>query len=153
MQKQVTRTLIATLFTGLALAAGDFTHVPERAAKAIAPEGLLKHIQVLASDEYEGRAPGSPGEKKTLDYIVAQCKAMKLAPGNPDGSYLEPVPLWGITPGGEVTLDAGGKTFPLTAGQDYRLASTLPKPEVDIDGAPIVFVGYGVVAPEYQWDD
>jgi hypothetical protein len=127
--------------------------VPARASKAITSEGLLKHIRVLASDEYEGRAPGSAGEKKTLDYIISQCRAMKIAPGNPDGTYLQRVPLWGITSSGEVTLMAGGASFSVTAGQDYRVTSTLPKAEIDIADSPIVFVGYGIVAPEYQWDD
>jgi len=56
------------------------------------PEGILKHIRGLASDEYEGRARRSAGEAKTLDYIVARCRAMKLTPGNPDGTCPQPVP-------------------------------------------------------------
>lgn len=134
------------------LAAGTVS-LPPAASNAITPEGILKHIRVLASDEYEGRAPGSEGERKTLDYIIAQCRAMKLAPGNPDGTYLQQVPLVGITSSGEVTIHAGNASFPLKAGEDYRVASTQPKPEVAIADSPIVFVGYGIVAPEYRWDD
>src|SRR5580698_10915867 len=78
---------------------------------------------------------------------------MKLAPGNPDGSYLQKVTLWGITAGGgEISVKASGAEFPLAAG-DYRVASSRPSPATDIEDSPIVFVGYGVVAPEYQWDD
>lgn len=135
------------------MSAGDVAPVPAAASAAITPEGILQHIRVLASDEFEGRAPGTPGEKKSLDYIVAQCKAMKLEPGNPDGTYIEPVNLWGITSGGQVTMQVGGKDFPLTAGQDYRLASTQPKASVDVPTSPVVFIGYGIVAPEYKWDD
>ncbi len=145
--------LIAALCTCLALPAANAPAIPTRASNAITPEGILKHIRVLASDEYEGRAPGSAGEKKTLDYIVAQCRALKLAPGNPDGSYLQPVALWGVTSSGEVSVQAGGAGFPFTAGEDYRVTSTLPKAAIDIPDTPVVFVGYGIVAPEYQWND
>jgi Zn-dependent M28 family amino/carboxypeptidase len=108
---------------------------------------------VLASDEFEGRAPATPGEQKSLDYIIGQLKAMNLAPGNPDGGWLEPVALWGITAGsGEISVKSGGIEFPLTAG-DYRVTSAQPKSAIDVADAPIVFVGYGIVAPEYRWDD
>ena len=142
--------LLAALCTCLG---ADAPALPARASNAITPEGILKHIRILASDEYEGRAPGSAGEKKTLDYIVAQCRAMKLTPGNPDGAWLQPVPLWGITSSGEVSVQAGGTSFPLAAGVDYRVTSTVPKAAIDIADTPVVFMGYGIVAPEYQWND
>ena len=101
----------------------------------------------------EGRAPGTAGEQKSLDYIIAQCRAMKLAPGNPDGTYLQPVTLWGITGGGgEITVHTGEAGFPLTT-QDYRVTSSQPKTSIDVADSPLVFVGYGITAPEYQWDD
>src|SRR5258708_7166184 len=71
----------------------------------------------------------------------------------PDATYLQRVPRWGITSSGEVTIHAGNASFPLQAGEDYRVASTQPKPEIAIADSPIVFVGYGIVAPEYRWDD
>src|SRR5579862_4865571 len=74
--------------------------VPAKALKSITPEGLLKHIRILASDEFEGRAPATAGERKTVEYLVNACRAMKLAPGNPDGTYVQNVALWGITGGG-----------------------------------------------------
>ncbi len=117
------------------------------------PEGLLRHIRVLSSDEFEGRAPATAGEQKSLEYIVAQCRALKLEPGNPDGSWLQKVALWGITAGGgEIIIRSGAGAFPLTA-QDYRISSSQPKATIEIPDSPIVFVGYGIVAPEYQWDD
>ena len=120
---------------------------------AITPENLLKHIQILSSDEYEGRAPGTAGERKTLDYLIAQCKAMKLAPGNPDGTYLQRVTLWGNIPGtGEVSVTAGGAAFPLAPGE-FRVTSTRPQATTDIAESQIVFVGYGITASEYNWDD
>jgi Zn-dependent M28 family amino/carboxypeptidase len=127
--------------------------VPARAWNAITPEGLLKHIRILASDEFEGRAPASVGEQKTIDYLVTTCRAMKLRPGNPHGSYLQKVALWGITPGeSKISIKSGDSDFPLAAG-DYRVSSSEPKPEIDIPESQIVFVGYGIIAPEYNWDD
>jgi hypothetical protein len=146
-----TATLLGCLI--LILSAADTSPVPAHALNAITPEGILTHIRVLASDEFEGRAPATPGEQKSLDYIIAQCKALKLSPGQPDGSWLEPVSLWGIAGhGGEITVKSGDADFPLTA-QDYRVTSQQPKASIEVAESPIVFVGYGIVAPEYKWDD
>jgi Zn-dependent M28 family amino/carboxypeptidase len=142
------------LFLGaLALFAADSSPVPDAARNVITPESILRHIRVLASDEFEGRAPATPGEQKSLDYIIGQCKGLKLAPGTPTGGWLQPVALWGITAGGgEVTIKSNGEPFALTA-QDYRAASSRPQAEISVPDSPIVFVGYGIVAPEYKWDD
>ena len=138
---------------GLVLLGGQAGPVPARARTAITAERLLKHIRVLASDEFEGRAPATPGEQKTVDYLVDACRAMKLAPGNPDGTYLQKVALWGITAGeGAISIRTGDTAFPLNA-QDYRVSSLQPKTSVEIPESPIVFAGYGIVAPEYAWDD
>lgn len=146
-------TLIGTLLACALLPGADNSPIPARALNAITPEGLLKHIRVLASDEFDGRAPATPGEKKSLDYIIEQCNALKLSPGTPSGGWLEPVALWGITAGtGEITVKSGDAAFPLTP-QDYRATSSQPKATIDVADSPIVFVGYGIVAPEYKWDD
>jgi Zn-dependent M28 family amino/carboxypeptidase len=145
--------LISALLACAVLSGADQSPVPARALHAITPEGILKHIRVLASDEFEGRAPATAGEKKSLDYVIAQCKALKLAPGNPNGSWLETVALWGIKAGGgEITVKSGDADFPLTA-EDYRVTSSQPKASITVADSPIVFVGYGIVAPEYKWDD
>ena len=143
----------ALLACKVVLSGADTSPVPARALNAITPEGILKHIRVLSSDEFAGRAPATPGEQKSLDYIIGQCKAMKLSPGNPDGSWLQPVSLWGITAGGgEITVKSADSDFPLTA-QDYRVSSSQPKASIEVAASPIVFAGYGIVAPEYKWDD
>ncbi len=79
---------------------------------------------------------------------------MGLKPGNPDGTYTQDVPLWGIHPSGtmSITLQAG-RELTLTPGQDYFLSSTMPQADISIANSKLVFVGYGVVAPEYHWDD
>jgi hypothetical protein len=145
--------LTVSLTACVLLSGADTSPVPARALHAITPEGILKHIRILASDEFDGRAPATEGEKKSVAYIIEQCKALKLAPGNPNGTWLQPVALWGIAGGGgDITVKAAGADFPLTA-QDYRVTSSQPKTSIDVADSPIVFAGYGIVAPEYQWDD
>src|SRR5215475_8580497 len=138
---------------GLVLLGAESGPVPAKAWNSITPEGLLKHIRILASDEFEGRAPATAGEQKTVEYLINACRAMKLAPGNPDGTYIQKVALWGITGGGgEIAVRSDDAAFALTA-QDYRVTSSQPKSSIDIPESPIVFAGYGIVAPEYGWDD
>jgi len=144
-------TLVAA--TTFLLLAVNSTPVPATAWSAITPENLLRHIRILSSDEFEGRAPASLGEKKTIDYLITACRAMHLAPGNPDGTYVQKVALWGITPGEtKLSIKNGPADFPL-APADYRVSSSQPKPVIDIPASQIVFAGYGIVAPEYNWDD
>ena len=123
------------------------------AFSSITPERLLEHIKVLSSDEFAGRGPGSDTESKTINYLVAQCREMGLRPGNPDGTFTQNVPLWGIRSIGSMSISNPNGMLAIEAGKDYALSSSFPKSEVDISDAPLVFTGYGVVAPEYQWDD
>ena len=141
------------LASSLLLLAANTSPVPAPAWNAITPDALLNHIRILASDEFEGRAPATAGEQKTTGYIIKTVRAMKLQPGNPDGTYLQKVALWGITPGdSKISIKTAGADFPLAAG-DYRVASSQPKPAIDIPESQIVFAGYGIVAHEYGWDD
>jgi hypothetical protein len=90
--------LLATFFSAASSLLGD-DELKERlqpALEAITPDGLLAHIKVLASDEFEGRAPGSKGEDLSVKYITDQFKKIGLKPGNPDGGYTQEVPLAGI---------------------------------------------------------
>lgn len=123
------------------------------AAAAITPDLILGHIKVLASDEFAGRLPGTPGEDKSVAYITQQFEAMKLAPGNPNGGYVQNVPLVGIDSKSTMQMSAGGKSIKLDVGHDFVAVSAHAVPEVKIRNAPMVFVGYGVQAPEYGWDD
>jgi len=123
------------------------------ALEAITPDGLLAHIKVLASDEFEGRAPGSKGEELSVKYISDQFKKIGLKPGNPDGTYTQEVPLAGIKSEPRMSFIVGDKTMDLKYPDDFVASSARLRPEIKIDKSNLVFVGYGVVAPEYGWDD
>src|SRR5438477_8282395 len=123
------------------------------ALESITPDGLLAHIKVLASDEFEGRAPGTKGEELSVKYISDQFKQIGLKPGNPDGTYTQGVPLAGIKSEPRMSFTIGDKTSDLKNPDDFVASSARLEPEIKIDKSDMVFVGYGVVAPEYGWDD
>src|SRR5262249_53753901 len=124
------------------------------ALDVITPDALLAHIKILASDEFEGRAPGSKGEELSIKYIADQFKAAGLKPGNPDGSYFQEVPLAGIKSDPRLKLVVNGNPpMDLKFADDFVASSARLVPEIKIDNSNLVFVGYGVVAPEYGWDD
>ncbi len=116
----------------------------------VSPERLSADVKTLASDAFEGRAPGTPGETKTIAWLIAQFKAMKAQPGGPNGSWTQPVPLV-HTRMGSGTVRAGDTA--LAQGRDVYLSTVRGVDRVAIANAPMVFVGYGVSAPERGWDD
>jgi Zn-dependent M28 family amino/carboxypeptidase len=123
------------------------------ALDSITTADLNAHIKNLASDEYEGRAPGSHGEDLTVAYLTDQFKKMGLKPGNPDGTYVQKVPLVGYTSDCKVEITAKGKKLAMTPRTDYVTSSRRYTDEIKVPASDVVFVGYGVVAPEYNWDD
>ena len=131
--------------------------VPLKNLPPIDAAAVLTHVKALASDAFEGRAPGTPGEDKTVAYLIDQFKKLGLKPGNPDGTFVQKVPLVGTTPSAApVTIKGGsGGGAPLTlAWRDDVVAWTKRVvDEVTLVDSELVFVGYGVEAPEYQWDD
>ncbi|MCH7746728.1 MAG: M28 family peptidase [Acidobacteria bacterium] len=137
-------------------APADVPHIDAAPAVAagISADTLLAEIERLASDEFEGRAPGSDGETRTIDYLREQFSALGLAPGNPDGTWVQNVPLVGITPaaGDTLTVSRGDDIRTLEPGADYVAYTKRVVERVDVD-AEFVFVGYGAVAPEYDWND
>ena len=109
---------------------------------------------MLSSDEYEGRGPGTKGEELTVKYLTEQFQKLGLKPGNPDGTYVQKVPLVGFTAQQPTaSFTAGAKTINLEFPKDYVAVSRRFVPESKVENSDIVFVGYGVVAPEYGWDD
>ena len=116
---------------------------------------LLGEIETLASDAFEGRAPGSPGEERTVAWLTGQFTALGLAAGNPDGTWVQDVPLVGIKPvaGNGLEVSDGQQARTLEPGADYVAATRHVVDSVTVDDAEFVFVGYGARAPEYDWDD
>ena len=123
------------------------------AAQSIDTTELLAHVRALAADSMEGRAPGTPGEEKTVAYLTRQFQALGLKPGNPDGTWVQNVDLIGYTSRPTLTLTAGGVTIPMQSPDNFVASSRHERDRTKIDDSDIVFVGYGVVAPEYGWDD
>jgi Zn-dependent M28 family amino/carboxypeptidase len=134
-------------------AADELAEHLQPALEAITPDGLLAHIKVLASDEFEGRAPGTKGEELSVKYITDQFKQIGLKPGNPDGTYTQEVPLAGIKSEPRMSFAVGDKTIDLKSPDDFVASSARLQTEIKIDKSDVVFVGYGVVAPEYGWND
>ncbi|MEW5983201.1 MAG: M28 family metallopeptidase [Acidobacteriota bacterium] len=141
--------LLAATATACSGPAGE-PPVPEFSEAAIAG-----HVKILASDEFEGRFPGTKGEDLTITYIADQFKAVGLKPGSPDGTYFQDVPLVGITadPSTALTFATGVATRTLRFKDDVVAWTKRVQDEVRLDASDVVFVGYGVHAPEYGWDD
>ncbi len=116
---------------------------------------LLGHIRTLASDEFGGRAPGSPGEDKTVAFLVEQFKAAGAEPGNPDGTWIQKVPLVSLTATGvsPLVVKKGGRSQSFTPHDQVVAFSQHVTDAVAVKDSEIVFAGYGVQAPEFRWDD
>ncbi|WNG20540.1 M28 family metallopeptidase [Cystobacter fuscus] len=121
----------------------------------IDPARLSEITRTLASDEFAGRAPGGPGEAKTVEYLIRQFKEAGLEPAGEKGGWTQKVPLvrFQVQQDATVNLFAGGQDTPLHQGQEVVVNTLRPVSRVKIDKAPLVFVGYGVSAPERGWDD
>lgn len=124
-------------------------------AQEISAQRLSDMTRELASDPYAGRAPGGPGEQKTIDFIVGQFQALGLEPAGDNGGWTQSVPLWRYQTqeGGAFTLASPAGTKTLHTQTDLRAETQRPVERVAIRAAPVVFVGYGVTAPERGWDD
>lgn len=138
--------LMSALFAGTALA---------QPAPAISAQRLSDITRELASEPYAGRAPGGPGEQKTIDFIVGEFKALGLKPAGDNGGWTQSVPLrrYQTSPGGDYAISVRGQITPLKEQTDLRIETQQPVDQVVIKAAPLVFVGYGVSAPERNWDD
>jgi hypothetical protein len=122
---------------------------------AISAENLSRHVRTLASDEFEGRAPATPGEEKTIAYLVEQFAQSGLEPGGDRGGWTQDVPLVRAQVDGPVSasVEVAGQRQALVNGTDVVLQTLQPVSQVQIDRAPLVFIGYGIDAPERNWDD
>lgn len=116
---------------------------------------ISQDVKVLASDAFEGRAPGTAGEAKTIAWLSARFKALGLEPGGENGTYLQTVPLTHtrLSPPSLLSLRTAAGVQLLTHEQDIYLATARPVEHLSLRDLPLVFVGYGVKAPERQRDD
>jgi Zn-dependent M28 family amino/carboxypeptidase len=127
---------------------------PATAVATIDGDSLLAHIKVLASDAFEGRSPGTVGEQKTIGWLQQQFRALGLQPGNPDGTYLQQVPLASVVSTPTLSYrGADGGPVALAFPQDYVAWASRNEARTTLTASPLVFVGYGVQAPEFRWDD
>jgi Zn-dependent M28 family amino/carboxypeptidase len=124
-------------------------------AANITAAGILDRTKVLSSDEYEGRAPGTKGEDLTVGYLENEFKKIGLQPGNTDGTYIQKVPLVGITARNSVpfTVSKGTQKQKFKWADDVVAWTKHVAEGASIQDSDLVFVGYGVEAPEYNWDD
>ncbi|MEO8227320.1 MAG: M28 family peptidase [Gemmatimonadota bacterium] len=150
--------LLAAAFGVAAMPAGRATLLAQqpteatRVARAVDANVIRAHLEFLADDALEGRAPGTRGGLIAARYIRAQFQRLGLEPAGEDGTYFHRVPIISLTPTPELALERGGARAALQYRDDFVLWSMRNDAKVSLDG-DAVFVGYGIVAPEYQWDD
>ncbi len=146
--------LLSALLTPVAAGCGTSDTVPTRGLDAITVDGLATHIGVLASDEFEGRAPATPGEEKTIAYLTQEFRRLGLQPGNGD-SFVQRFPVVSITgtPTGDLRVagPSGEKRFAFK--KEFVAWTRRVVPASSVANSDMIFVGYGVVAPEYDWND
>lgn len=147
-----TLSLAATL---LALAASASAASPGAEPARIDAARLSEHVKVLASDEFEGRAPGTAGEEKTVAYLVEQFEKIGIRPGGVDGRWTQVVPMihTRLEAPGSLRVTAPGATLSLRQAEDVEVSTVRAADTIRINDAPIAFVGFGVSAPEREWDD
>ncbi len=145
---------VRTLILALGLSAAPLLPTIVQ-AQTITPDRLESSVRTLASDLFQGRAPGTIGEERTIGYLIGRFEALGLEPGGPDGQWVQTVPLLHTRLGkpSRLAVTQGAETTSWTFGENVYVSTLQPKDEVSIDKAPMVFVGYGVSAPERGWDD
>ena len=145
----------ALLWLGMstALPGESSTPLSRPVCRCVDGSRILEHTRTLASDEFEGRGPGSAGEEKTVRYLEAGFARSGLKPGMPGDSWVQEVPIVGITSTVGAAWSGPAGRRPLVFPQDLVAWSPVTDSRVAIPSGEMVFVGYGVTAPEYRWDD
>ncbi|HMA48454.1 MAG TPA: M20/M25/M40 family metallo-hydrolase [Magnetospirillaceae bacterium] len=144
--------LVATALLALPLAAFA---APDISSGPIDPKTMSDIVKTLASDDFQGRSPGTPGEAKTIDYLIGRFKALGVEPAGDQGGWTQAVPLLRtqVGPAPAISISGAGDKLDLQQFAQISLSTLQPVDQVEIAGAPMVFVGYGVKAPERGWDD
>jgi Zn-dependent M28 family amino/carboxypeptidase len=142
--------------TALLLAAVTTTAAAQRPAPSLPTpnaRAMDAHLKYLADDLLEGRGPGTRGGMLAAKYIAAQFEAMGLEPAGPDKSFFQPVALVGMKPQPTFSWGTAAAAHSLAFGDDFVAWAETPDSSVAVGAAPVVFVGYGIQSPEWQWDD
>ena len=144
--------LIATIFMLACSQTSEKNALREK--QGISESSLQKHLTTLSSDAFQGRKPFTEGEVKTVNYLKSQFEAYGLSPGN-GGSYFQDVPMVELTakPSNTMTITGNGQSVTLNVLDDFVAYTERVEDEVSLEGSELVFAGYGVVAPEYDWND
>lgn len=139
---------------GAALAALVFVSTPVF-AQDFSAQTLSEKIRVISADDFQGRKPGTIGEEKTLAWLQAEYEDMGLQPGGPDGQWLQTIELLRLTPKGEasVSVQTAGEATSVAAADGLIVRAINTAGQADVANAPVVFAGYGITAPEREWDD
>jgi len=145
--------ILSAVLASIAEGAGPSPADLNNALGGISTNDLMKHVRVLSSDQFEGRAPASRGEQLTVGYLIEQFRMMGLEPGSPDGSFVQKVPLMGVKSDFHAAITLKGKPFAVSQPGEFVFSSLRFEPVITVTNSPLLFVGYGVMAPEYGWDD
>jgi Zn-dependent M28 family amino/carboxypeptidase len=146
--------LIFTMAAAFHVSCSPQAHDLEGALASLSTEDLVQDVKILSSDEFEGRFPASAGEEKTIRHLKAEFEKVGLKPGNGD-SFFQEVPLVEITarPQGDLVISGGAKPLRFAFGDDFVGVTLRVQEKVSVEDSEMIFVGYGIVAPEYGWND
>ncbi|WP_295648020.1 M28 family metallopeptidase [uncultured Mucilaginibacter sp.] len=147
------RHILITLSLGMGILAGCKQKAEQTTYGPVTADDIKSHIAVLANDSLMGRKPFTAGETKAISYISSEFKKLGVAPGN-NGSYFQDVPMVQVTGTPSATMEISGKThISLKKTEDFVVFSRHEDANIQLKDAPMVFAGYGIVAPEYHWND
>ena len=153
MMKPTNFTLLTAILLVAAYACGP-TQDSDVLPGPLSEADILKHVEVIASDEFGGRTPGTVYEEMTVAYIINQFEELGVEPGMPDGSFTQDVPLMGqMTHNPRVSLLSDGREVPLAYQDDAMAWPAHTQQSVDVRNAELIYVGYGIEPPEEEWDD
>jgi len=154
-EEPATETIEAALSTPIAVEMSGGNPAAEEALEQITDEYMREIIAEISGDAYEGRGPGAAGDEKTRAYLSKRMQELGLEPGGEDGSFEQPFDLVGVnaTQPDTWTFEGHGQSKTLKQWDEFIISSGVQEERIDVNDAEVVFVGYGIQAPEYDWDD
>ena len=153
--ESATESTEAALSAPIAVEMSGGNPAAEEAIKQITDEYMREIIAEISDDAYEGRGPGAAGDDKTRNYLAKRMQELGLEPGGEDGSFEQPFDLVGVnaTQPDTWTFEGHGQSKTLKQWDEFIIGSGVQEERIDVNDAEVVFVGYGIQAPEYDWDD